>query len=88
MSDKAAQAEFIKKARALAHHSQPDSGIGEEAARPAPSYLERRSTNHLDRGSEKSSACAIAPDLREQNIFGDERYVAQTKDDLGWREII
>jgi hypothetical protein len=34
MSDKAAQAEFIKKAQALAHHSQPDSGIGEAARGP------------------------------------------------------
>jgi len=34
-----------------------------------PRYLERGSTNHLDRSTEKSSACAIAPDLREQNIL-------------------
>jgi hypothetical protein len=43
--DKAAQAELIRKARALAHHSQPDSGTGEAAARRAPSYLERGSTD-------------------------------------------
>jgi len=53
-----------------------------------PRYLERGSTNHLDRSTEKSSACAIAPDLREQNILEDERYIVQTKDDVGWREII
>jgi hypothetical protein len=52
------------------------------------SYLERGSTDHLDGSTEKSSACAIAPDLREQNILEDERYVAQTRDDVGWREII
>ena len=56
------------------------------ATRPAPSYLERGSTNHLDRSTEKSSACAIAADLLEQNILGNERYVAQTKDDVGRRE--
>jgi hypothetical protein len=54
--------------------------------RSAPYYLERGSTNHLDRSTEKSSACAIAPDLLEQNILEDERYVAQTKDDVGRRE--
>ena len=53
---------------------------------PVPSYLERGSTNHLDRSTEKSSACAIAPDPLEQNVLADERYVAQTKDDVGWRE--
>jgi hypothetical protein len=53
-----------------------------------PRYLERGSTNHLDRSTEKSCARAIAPDLREQNILEDERYVAQTRDDVGWREII
>ena len=53
-----------------------------------PRYLERGSTDYLGRGTEKSCACAIAPDLREQNILEDERYVAQTKDDVGWREII
>src|SRR5439155_4207041 len=52
----------------------------------APSYLERGSIDHLRRSTEKSSACAIAPDLLEQNILWDERYVAQTKDDVGWRE--
>ena len=53
-----------------------------------PRYIERGSTNHLDRSTEKSCARAIAPDLREQNILEDERYVAQTRDDVGWREII
>src|SRR6476660_6529511 len=53
-----------------------------------PRNLERGSTDYLDRSTEKSSVCAIAPDLREQNILEDERYVAQTKDDVGWREII
>ena len=54
--------------------------------RSAPSYLERGSIDHLRRSTEKSSACAIAPDLLEQNILWDERYVAQTKDDVGRRE--
>ena len=54
--------------------------------RSAPFYLERGSTNHLDRSTEKSSACAIAPDLLEQNILMVKRYVAQNKDDVGWRE--
>jgi hypothetical protein len=53
-----------------------------------PRYIERGSTNHLDRSTEKSSVCAIAPGLREQNILEHERYVAQTRDDVGWREII
>src|SRR5205807_38486 len=56
------------------------------ATRSAPSYIERGSIDHLRRSTEKSSACAIAPDLLEQNILWDERYVAQTKDDVGWRE--
>ena len=55
-------------------------------ARSASSYLERGSVAHLGRGGEKSSACAIAPDLLEPNILGEERYVAQTKDDVGRRE--
>jgi len=54
--------------------------------RSAPSYLERGSTNHLGRGTEKSSASAISPDRLEQNILGNERYVDQTKDDVGRRE--
>src|ERR1700745_322345 len=49
-------------------------------------YLERGSTDHLDRSTKKSRACAIAPDLLEQDTFGNERYVAQTKDDVGSRE--
>jgi hypothetical protein len=56
--------------------------------RSAPSYLERGITNHLDCSSEKSSACAIAPDPLEQNILEDERYAAQNKDDVGRRENI
>jgi hypothetical protein len=36
----------------------------------APSYLERGSSDHLDRSTEKSSACAMAPDPLEQNISG------------------
>ena len=68
---------------------RPKSVIG----RPGPprtceasSYLERGSVAHLDRSTEKSSACAIAPDLREQHILEGEGYVAQTKDDVGRRE--
>jgi hypothetical protein len=57
-----------------------------ELARSVPSCLERGSVAHLGRSSEKSSACAIAPDLLEPNILGDERCVAQTKDDVGRRE--
>src|SRR4029077_8242980 len=53
---------------------------------PALLYLERGSTDHLDGRTEKSSACAIAPDPLEQNILGVKRYVAQTKDDVGRRE--
>jgi hypothetical protein len=49
-------------------------------------YLERGSIDHLMRDTEKSRACAIAPDLLEQNILVNERYLAQTKDDVGWRE--
>jgi len=45
-----------------------------------------REHRSLRRSTEKSSACAIAPDPLEQNILGDERYVAQTKDDVGRRE--
>jgi transposase len=44
--------------------------IARVPTRSAPSYLERGSTNHLDRSTEKSSACAIAPDLLEQNFGG------------------
>jgi len=54
--------------------------------RSAPFYLERGSIDHLGCGTEKSSMCAIAPDLLEQNILGNERYVAQTKDDVGRTE--
>src|SRR5882757_7499224 len=43
--------------------------------RSALFYLERGSTEHLGRSTEKSSASAIAPDLLEQNILGNERYV-------------
>jgi hypothetical protein len=32
-------------------------------------YLERGSTDHLDRSTKKSRACAIAPDLLEQDFF-------------------
>jgi hypothetical protein len=53
---------------------------------PALFYLERGSTDPLDRSTEKSRACAIAPDPLEQNILEDERYAAQTKDDVGRRE--
>jgi hypothetical protein len=35
-----------------------------------PRYLERGSTDHLDGSTEKSSACAIAPDLLEQSFWG------------------
>jgi len=52
---------------------------------PPPFYFERESTDYPGCGTEKSCACAIAPDLLEQN-FGKERYVAQTKDDVGRRE--
>jgi len=48
-------------------------------------YLKRKSTDHLDGRTEKSSVCARAPDLLGQNILGNE-YVAQTKDDVGRRE--
>ena len=41
---------------------------------PPPFYLERGSTDHLDRSTEKSCACAIAPDLFEQN-FLDNRTI-------------
>jgi hypothetical protein len=36
-------------------------------------YLERGSIDHLMRDTEKSRACAIAPDLLEQNILVNER---------------
>ena len=35
-----------------------------------PRYLERGSTDHLDGSTEKSSACAIAPDLLEESFWG------------------
>jgi len=65
--------------KGLVHHA---------AIRPAASYLERGSTDHLDGSTEKSSTCAIAPDLPEQNVLGNKSDVAQTKDDVGRREKI
>jgi len=55
---------------------------------PAPSYLERGSADHPTRSTEKSSACAIAGVLPEQNILLNERYGAQTKDALDGGKII
>ena len=55
---------------------------------PAPFYLERGSTDHLERSTEKSSACAIAGDLLEQNILENERYIVQTKDGADGGKII
>ena len=56
--------------------------------RPAPFYLERGSIDHLGRGSRKPSVCVMAGDLLEPNILGNEKYVAQTKDDWDGGKII
>jgi hypothetical protein len=50
-------------------------------------YVERGSTDHLERVTEKSSPCAMAPDLLEHNVLELERYVAQNKNDVGRKEI-
>jgi hypothetical protein len=50
----------------------PNSVIGKPGpprACEASSYLERGSAAHLDRSTEKSFGCAIAPDLLEQDIW-------------------
>jgi hypothetical protein len=60
--------------------SEQSSIHSNNATVAAPSYLERGSTDHPGRDTEKSSGCTIAGDLLEPDISGNQRYEA--KDDL------
>src|SRR6266576_969546 len=57
-------------------------------ASPAPFYLERGSMDHLGRSIEKPFARAIAGICSSTIFYGMKDRAAQTKDELGRREII